>query len=227
MEKLILKASSRAETGKNVCKQMRKAGLIPGIIYKGGEKGFPITLDSKELWKSLHTDAGEHAVVTLNIAKGTDNISKTVIAKEVQHDPLTDKIVHIDFLEISLMEVIKVKIPVHVKGESPGVAEGGVVNQVLWEIEIECKAKDIPENIEVNISELNIGDAIHLKDVSLPAGVQALDDPEQLLVGVNPPHVEEEETEEESEDTAEPEVVKKGKKEDEGEEEASEEKEGE
>ena len=155
-------------------------------------------------------------------------MTKTVIAKEIQHDPITDKIVHIDFNEISLMEVIKVKIPVHLKGESPGVADGGIVNQVLHELEVECKAKDIPENVEVNISELNIGDAIHLKDVSLPAGVKATEDLEQLLVGINAPHVEEEEPEaEEGEETSEPEVVKKGKKEEEGGEEAAAEKEGE
>ena len=212
MEKLVMKASKREERGKNACKHMRREGLIPGIVYKGGKEALSIQVNEKELWKILHTEAGGNAIITLDIEGGTN---KTVIAHELQHDPMTDRVIHVDFHEISLTEVIKVKVPVSLKGEAAGVAEGGVLNQVMWEIEVECKAMDLPEHINVHIEGLNIGDGIHLKDIEIPETVRVLDDGEQLVVGVNAPHVEEEVEGEPEVEGEEPEVIKKGKLEEE------------
>jgi len=218
MEKLVMKASVREDKGKNACKHLRRSGLVPGIVYKGGAEALSIQVDGKELWHTLHTEAGENAIITLNISDGQE---KTVIAHEVQTDPITDRVIHVDFHEISLTEVIAVKIPVVLKGEAPGVTEGGVLNQVMWEIEIECKAMDLPEHIDVHVDSLNIGDGIHIKDLVLPETVQILEDPDQLVVGVHAPQVEEEEPIAEAEGE-EPELIKRSKKEEEeGEEETS------
>jgi len=222
MEKITLKATLREELGKSACKHLRHEGCIPAIVYKGGGEGIPVYVDNKELWHALHTEAGENAIITLDISGGKKSEKKTVMVQEKQTDPINEQFIHVDFHEISLTEIIKVKVPVTVKGEAAGVKEeDGVLNQAMWEIEVECKAMEVPEHIYVQVDDLKIGDAIHVKEVVVPDGVKVMDDPEQMVVSVNPPHVEEEPAEEEiSEEGEEPELIQKGKKE---EEEASEE----
>ncbi|MBF0493691.1 MAG: 50S ribosomal protein L25 [Candidatus Omnitrophica bacterium] len=229
MEKIIMKATLRMERGKNSCKRLRKTGQIPGVIYKDGEEGTSVFVDGKTLWHALHTEAGEHAVISLDIQGGAKTSEKTVITHEIQIDPVSDKIIHIDFHEISLTELIKVSVPVHTKGDSIGIKEGGVLNLVVWELQVECLALDIPENITVNIESLKVGDSVYIKDIPNPPKVKILGDPEQLILGVIPPHAEAEvapapAVEGEAAVGVEPEVIKKGKIEEEGEEAAAEEK---
>ena len=220
MEKIILNANLRGQTGKIASKHLRQQGLIPGIVYKGGDQGLSISLDRKELWKSIHTEAGGNAIITLEIEGGEKKVKKTVIVQELQHDPLTDKCVHVDFHEISLTEKIKVHVPLKVKGEAPGVVEEkGVLNQALWELEVECLPTEIPEHIDVAVGSMAIGDTIHVKDLEIEEKITVINDPEQMVVGVGHPQVEEEAVEEgeEEEGGDEPEVIKKGKKDEEGE----------
>ncbi|MBD3427219.1 MAG: 50S ribosomal protein L25 [Candidatus Omnitrophica bacterium] len=223
MEKIILKAQMRDGLGKAACKHLRREGLIPAVVYKEGKKALSVKVDGNDLWHALHTDAGENAIITMDIS-GDKAKKKTVIVKETQQDPINDNFLHVDFHEISLKEVLKVNVPVHLKGEAPGVTEEeGILSQVLWEMEVECLPTDIPENIEVHVGELNIGDAIYLKDITPPQGVKILGEPEDVVVTVNPPMAEEELEEEEAlaeEGAEEPEVIKKGKKEEEEAEEA-------
>lgn len=224
MEKIILKAAVREETGKSGCKHLRKEGLIPAVVYKDGKKGISVKVGSKDLWHALHTEAGENAIITMEIDTGDKETKKTVIVKEMQNDPLNDKFLHVDFHEISLKEKLKVKVPVAVKGEAVGVREeDGVLSQLMWEVEVECLPTDIPEHIDVNVDELKIGDSIHVKDIASIPGVAVLDDPEQAIASVHPPKAEEEEIAEEAAEgeELEPEVIKKGKAEEEGEEEAA------
>ena len=126
MEKIIMEVSVRSEKGKSASKRIRKEGLIPGIIYKDGKKALPIVMDRKKLWNMLHGEAGENAIITLNINDGEKKTKKTVITHEVQLDPIRDTVIHVDFHEITLTDVIKVKVPVVIKGEAIGVTEGGV-----------------------------------------------------------------------------------------------------
>ena len=167
----------------------------------------------------MHTDAGENALITLDITGGTKPAKKTVIVQEIQLDPLSDEILHVDFHEISLKEKIKVKVPVQIKGEAEGVKEGGVLNQVLWDMEVECLPTDIPEHIIIKVNDLKVNDAIHVKEVNVPEGSKFLDDAENVVVAVVPPQAEEpeevEEAVEEVEAGSEPEVIKKGKPDDE------------
>ena len=219
MEELKITASVRDGKGKNFCKSLRKQGQIPGVVYKGGKDTLAVYVDKKQLWHALHTTAGENAIITLNFAKDKEKDQKTVIVKEIQLDPVKELFLHVDFYEISLTEKVRVKVPVTVKGEAPGVKEdGGVLSQTMWELEVECMAKDIPDHIDVFVDMLKMNDAIHIKEVKIPEGVVLIGDPEQVVVGVNPPQAEEEITAEvpaAGEVAEEPEVIKKGKKEEE------------
>lgn len=229
MEKIILKATIR-EDKKKGCKHLRKEGLIPAVVYKDGKEGHNVQIGTKDLWHALHTEAGENAIITMKISGGEKEIKKTVIVKEKQVHPINDNFLHVDFHEISLTEKLKVSVPVRTKGEAVGVTEEeGVLTQVLWELEVECLPTNIPEHIDVNVEELKIGDAIHVKDITPPEGVVFLDDPEQVVVSVHIPKEEEEEEEEVpgEEGEVEPELIKKGKEEGEGSEEASAEEAGE
>jgi len=217
MEKVLLKAAVREEQGKIFCKHLRKSGQVPGIVYKDGKEGLKLQVENKDLWHALHTDAGENAIITLDIF-GEKSSQKTVIVQFVQTDPINDKFIHVDFREISLKDKLKVNVPISIKGEAKGVVEeDGVLNQVIWEIEVECLPTDIPEHIDVHVNDLEMNDSIHIKDLTPLEGVEFLGDPEQVIVGVNPPKEEEEVVEEavEGEEGVEPEVIKKGKKEEE------------
>ena len=218
MEKVILNAARREDFGKGESKQLRKKGQIPGVVYKEGKKAISVQVGDKDLWHALHTEAGENAIITMDISEGQDKTKKTVIVKEVQQDPVNDRFVHVDFYEISLKEKLKVKVPIAVKGEAVGVKEDdGVLTQEAWELEVECMPTDIPEHINVQVEQLRIGDSIHVKDVTPPQDVVILNDLEQIVVSVIPPKLEEEVVEEEApaEEAEEPDVIKKGKKEEE------------
>jgi large subunit ribosomal protein L25 len=220
MEKLILKATMREDAGKSACKHLRKVGQIPAIVYKGGKEGLKVHVDTKALWHVMHTEAGENAIITMDISGGDKNLEKTVIVSEIQADPVNDKFLHVDFHEISLKEKLKVSVPLVMKGEAVGVKEEeGILTQLEWEIEVECLPTAIPENLSVNVEELHVGDAIHVSDITAPEGVVIIDDPEKTVVSVHLPKAEVEEAapEEEGEGEGEPEVIKKGKKEEEGE----------
>lgn len=225
MEKVTLNAVQREHLGKGACKQLRKEGMIPAVVYKGGKEGMVIQVDSKELWKALHTEAGENAIIEMKIKSGDKTSKKTVIVQEKQRDPVTDVFLHVDFHEISLKEKLKVKVPVSTKGEPVGVKEDkGILSQTIWEIEVECLPTEIPEHVDVKVEELRIGDSIHVKDITIPGDIVILDDPEKVIVSVIPPKAEEVEEEEGEleEGEVEPEVIKKGKQDEEEGEEAPE-----
>ncbi|MGB2599995.1 MAG: 50S ribosomal protein L25 [Candidatus Omnitrophota bacterium] len=220
MEKILLKATVRGSFGKSASKHLRKEGNVPGVIYRDGKVGVNVQVDENDLWHALHTEAGENAIITMDISDGEKPLQKTVIVKELQTHPLNEKFLHVDFHEISLKEKLKVNVSITVKGESVGVKEDdGVLAQLLWEIEVECLPTEIPEHIDIHVDELRIGDAIHIKDIVAPAGVALMGDPEQIVVTVSLPkaeeELEEEELAEEEAGEAEPEVIKKGKKEEE------------
>lgn len=212
MEEVKLKVELRKDAGKEAAKRLRRLGTIPAVIYGKGEKTIPIKISARELEKVLHTAAGENVLINLKIAH-TKEAGKTVIIKELQHDPVKGDIYHIDFNHISLKEAIEVKVPVTTKGESPGVKEGGVMEHILWELEVECLPTQIPEKFEVDCSNLAIGDAIHVKNLFIPEGIKVLNPPEDVVVSVVPPKAEEEVPVEE--EVIEPEVIGKKKEEEE------------
>jgi large subunit ribosomal protein L25 len=227
MEKVELHVNVREEFGKAAVGRLRREGLVPAVVYKHGEKPTAVKLLKKAFLKTLHTKAGENVIITLKIAKTADasrTTSKTVLIKEIQENPVSDDIIHVDFNEISLTEKIKVKVPINDKGEPIGVKrDEGVLEHILWEAEVECLPTQIPEKLEVDVSSLEIGQDIFIKDIAVPEGVKILEDPESIVFSVKAPKIEEIPTPEEAAaaEAEEPEVIRERKPE--AEEEAAEE----
>jgi len=215
---LKLKAVKREQTGKQYVKRLRLAKTIPAVIYGKDFPSIPLEVNGKELETILK--AGENAIISLQI-EGVPNIKeKTVLISELQVNPVNDHIYHVDFHTISLTEKLKVKVPLHEKGEAPGLKEGGIIDHVHRELEVECLPTAIPHSIEINISALKIGDAIHVKDIILPSGVICTMDPDEKILSILAPTAEEVVAPAEGEAPAEPELIKKERKEKEGDEKA-------
>ncbi len=133
-----------------------------------------LMVDPKELSKTLQTEAGENVIIDLNIRKGEESFQKVVMLKELQIHPLQRQTLHADFYEVSMDEMITVEVPVHLLGKSEGVKLGGILEQVLRTIQIQCLPGDIPRSIDVDVSPLMIGDSIHVKDLQLEKGQDSL-----------------------------------------------------
>ena len=216
MEKVVLNAEIRKETGKTKVKALRKKGLVPAVAYKGGKESLNLTVNTRELFTALHTSAGANVLITLKVKDDKKAKDRTCIIKELQRDPVKDDIIHVDLNEISLTENIKVKVPIRPHGEAEGVVKDeGVLEHVLWEVEVECLPTEIPEKIEVEVSPMKIGDTVYVKDLKMPMGIKVLADPELTVLSVVPPAKEEVVEEVPSEEIQEPEVIAKGKKEEE------------
>lgn len=223
MEKVILNVEVRTGAGKKIAKGLRKEGLVPGNVYKGGNDAVNIQVSAKELDEVLHTGAGENVLITLKIKGDKSAIKdKTVLIKEIQREPIKYKILHVDFSEISLTEILKVAVPLVAHGEPVGVkVDGGILEHILRELQIECLPADIPEKIEVDVSPLKIGDSILVKNITVPEKVKVLNDPELIAMIVKAPKVEAPKVEVAAEGAAEPELIRKKKEEETPEEEGT------
>ena len=208
MEEIVLNARTREIKGKQACRRLRQEGFVPAVIYGKDEEPLNLECEKKDLLKVLHTRAGENVVLKLKISKNREEFNRTALVKEVQHDPLKGEVLHVDFNHISLTKLIKVEIPVEAKGESKGVKEGGVLEHILWQVEVECLPTQIPEKIDARVDALEIGDSIHVKDLIPPPGVKILTDPEMAVICVEPPKVEKSAEEKVEEEAAEPEVIR-------------------
>lgn len=219
MEQVSLKVYIRNEIGKQFAKKLRATGLIPAVVYRKGQDALCVKLHRRELAQVLHTKAGENVIINLKVKDNGKSSSKTVIIKEIQYHPLREDVLHVDFNQISLTELITVKVPVLGKGESIGVKEGGILDHVLHEVELECLPTEIPEKIEFDVSGLKIGDMVHIRDLSVPSDVKILNDPDSIVMSVEAPVVEvvAEELKPPEEEIAEPEVIKQKKPEEEAE----------
>jgi large subunit ribosomal protein L25 len=222
MERVNLETQLREEKGKQLVKRLRKGGLVPAVVYKGGTESLSLKLSGKDFLKVIGTKAGANVIINLQISgqdkKGSSKNAndKTVMIKEIQRDPVHGNVLHIDFNEISLTETLEVKVKVEPKGEAIGVKEGGTLERVMWEIEVECLPTQIPEKIEVDITNLKINDDVFVKDIVVPEGVKVLQDPELIVMSVKPPFVEKvEEVPVEGAAPEEPELIRKKKEEEE------------
>ncbi len=185
MDFVELKANLREEKGKELNKKLRNAGMVPGVVYRKGEETLSLKIDSKSLSKVLRTEAGENVIIKLFVEGDKKKKERIVVIKEIQKDPVKDVLVHLDLNEISLTETLKVKVPIMSKGEAAGVKqEGGVLQHVMWEVEVECLPTNIPDKIEVDITNLKIGETLSIKDILLPEGVKILGDSESIVFSV-------------------------------------------
>lgn len=190
MEEIILNAEIREEKGKGPAARFRREGLIPAVAYGPKTDAIPIMVKSKEIREILRTSGGESSLIRLKIAK--KGVLLPALIKEIQLEPVRENILHIDFYLISVDTAIKTHVKLIATGESPGVKEeGGILTFSTREIEIECLPEKIPENIEVDISNLWIHDMLRIKDLKIPEGIKILSDPELLVVNVVPPAKEE------------------------------------
>jgi len=220
-----LKASLREEKGKELNKKLRKSGIVPGVVYRKGEKTLSLKIESKSVSEVLHTDAGENVIIKLFVEGDKKNKERIVVIKEIQKDPVKDILVHIDLNEISLTETLKVKVPLMSKGDAIGVKqEGGVLQHIMWEVEVECLPTNIPDKIEVDVTNLTIGATLSIKDISTPSGVKILGDPESIVFSVEHVKTVEEAIAAPTEGEAlEPELIREKKEKEEAEEEGKEE----
>jgi large subunit ribosomal protein L25 len=198
-----LKAKVRSELGRNRVKVLRRSGVVPAVIY-GGEGTRPLEVVGKDLLTALHSSESEHVLVDLEI-EGETGPKRLAVIHDVQHDPLKDKILHIDLHELNANETMHSEVAIHEFGESAGVKNGGILDHVLRSIRVECLPRDLPDVIRVDISNLEIGDAIHVKELPLPKGVVALHDEDQVILMVHEPKVVEEAAVETA--AAQPEVI--------------------
>ncbi len=220
MAEIVVSAKSRTDRGKNAARRLRLEGLIPAVVYGGKSENVAVAVDPKALQKVLRSEAGRNAILKLDIA---DQGSTNAILKSWQVDPIKENFLHADFYRIAMDVAIRVTVPVATEGEARGVkVDGGILELILREIEVECLPGDIPERIEVDVSDLGINGAIRVSDLPVTAKVKVLEAPDQVVVHVV--SVKEEAApapgavpvaEGEAAAPAEPEVLKKGKKEEE------------
>lgn len=215
MKTIDLKVQARETVGKKAAKEVRRQGKVPAILYGRGVTPTPLAVDVKEFHRATHTRAGGNVLISLKVEGAKGKKETTCLIKEVQRDPVTDEVWHIDFTTISLTEKIQVKVPLRILDveQSIGMKEGGVLDVVHHEIEVECLPTAIPERLELSGKGLKIGDVIHLKELSFPEGVTPLLGPEEVIVTLHPPRKEEEAAAAAAEAPTEPEVIEKGKKE--------------
>lgn len=201
MQFVDLKGEVRQGRGKGVCRKLRRKNLLPAVVYGGGGEGLPIVVNPRELLKVL--GQGENVLIRLSLEG--DGGTKTVILKELQRHPVRGSLLHADFQEISMERKITVAVPLILTGEAIGKLKGGIVDQSLREVEVECLPLTIPDRIEVDVSGLDLGDTLHVRDLKVPEGVRVLEDPELTVASVVAPEAE---VVEEAAPVAAPEAVK-------------------
>jgi len=187
MKTVELKAKVREGVGKTAAKKVRAQGGIPANVYGTNSKPLSILVDRKEFQAVTHTQAGGNVLILLKIEGDKE---KNVLIKEIQRHPVSEAVDHVDFNVISLTKKIRAKVPVHEKGTPAGIKEGGVLDHAHREIEVECLPTEIPDKVEINVENLKINDAIHVKDLALPAGVTCVLAPDEVILKVLPPQKE-------------------------------------
>jgi large subunit ribosomal protein L25 len=189
MEEIRIKAEARKGRGKGPARRLRREGTIPAVLYGKDVEPLALAISSRDWWL-LETHARSNAIIKMELTDGTKVQERPVMVKNVQKRPVDDKVLHVDFLQVSMERAVQVEVPIHLVGNPVGVVNGGVVDQHLRVAMIESLPGQIPEFIEVDISNLDIGDSIHIHEISLP-GVKLLDAPDVAVVGVTPPEAEE------------------------------------
>lgn len=189
MEEIRLKAEKRVEGGKNPVRRMRGQGVIPAVLYGKDVEPISLSVPAKD-WKMLQGRIKSNTIIKMAVGESGDTGERPVMVKDVQRAPITDAILHLDFLQVSMERAVQVEVPLVFIGTPVGVTNGGVVEQHLRSIMVESLPGQIPEKIEVDISHLEIGDAVHVNEISLP-GVKLLAPPDVAVVGVTPPQAEE------------------------------------
>lgn len=191
MDEIRIQAEKRVGTGKGVARKLRKQGVIPAVIYGKDVEPVPLAISDRQ-WRLTQHHVKSNTIIKIDVKDGDTTQERPVMLKETQRGIAGD-VLHVDFLQVSMERSVQVEIPIHLTGDPIGVVKGGVIEQHLRTIMVESLPGQIPDSIEIDISKLDIGDSIHVNEVSLP-GTRLLEHPDVAIVGVTPPEKEEEAT---------------------------------
>jgi large subunit ribosomal protein L25 len=209
MSELTIEVQKRDKTGKGANRRARTGGLIPAVVYGGGKDSVSIQVDRKSMLDLMKKAGSENPIYLLKLAD--TGSERHAMVREVQIDPISRQVLHIDFQRVMMDQKIRVTVPVELVGTSYGVKnEAAVLDFVTREVEVECLPGDIPKQVELDTTELHVGQHAEARDLKLPQGVALLDDPAKVIVSLSHSRTEESAVEA-AERAAEPEVIKKGK----------------
>lgn len=210
---ITLKAKKRENLSRSTTKQLRKDGYIPGVVYGKSQEPITVSVNNIHLIKTIR-DEGRNAIISLEIE---DEKSVDVMVHDYQKEIVKDDIIHVDFFAVDMAEEMDVQVPVRIEGEAIGVKEGGVLQQPVFELQVRAKPADIPEEITVDVTNLNIGDSLAVQDIEKTGSYEILDDPETTVVVILAPDTDDVEADTDVDESIEPELV--GAKDDEEEQE--------
>jgi len=186
MPETTLTAHTGREIGSSSTRRLRAEGKIPGVVYGHGTDPIPVAVVAREFQVAMSGEAGLNTLLSLKV-DGTDHLT---LARDIQHHPVRNTVTHVDFLIVRRDEVISAEVPINLVGEAVEVAHGdGIVDQQLFTLHVKAKPTDIPNSVDIDISSLTIGGALHVSDITIPAGVELETDPEATVVAGNPPRV--------------------------------------
>jgi len=206
-QQVKLKAQKRTLVGRNAIKKIREEGLVPAVIYGSQAEPMTLQIDARELTTVLAGASSEHVLVELEILDESQSTHRLALIQEVQHHPLKSALVHVDFHAVSATEKITSEVPIEAVGEALGVRTfGGLLEYSLRTLEVECYPQDLPDIVRIDVSNLNIGESLHVRNIQLPSGVEAITDEDLTVVSVVASRVGEEVTEP-AEAAATPEVI--------------------
>ncbi len=189
METSKLEVQLRDDMSKHHLKEMRRQGRTPGSVYGKGKPTLALEVGVSGLVAAVKTDAGIHTIIELKVGGAKRGEGGTAVIKTVQRDPLTRRVLHVDFERVALSDVIVTEVPIEIQGDCIGVREGGIVETVTDHVQVRSRADQIPPHVMVDVTDLKIGAFVHGSDVVLPEGVELASRPEDILVAVRHPHV--------------------------------------
>lgn len=188
MQEVSLSARPREQRGSRAARRLRREGLVPAVVYGLDSEALSVTVSAREV-QQLLSKAGVNALINLEV----DGENQLTMARELQRHPIRGDLVHVDFVRIREDVAVEADIPVHLVGEPAGLKEGGVLEHVLFDVTVTAKPRELPESIEIDVSDLNIGEQKRVADLPFPPGVEPITDPERVVANVVVPRVEEEE----------------------------------
>ncbi len=203
MGDILLKAQVREKTGKEVSRKMRAQGLIPAILYGPSTPPIPLVVNPIAVLKVLEKEQSASSFLDLEITDGKTSQVKKALIKDVDFHPATDQLMHVDFYEITVGKELTLEVPIVIVGKAKGVEKGGVLEQNLRELTISCLPKLVPSHIEIDVANLDIGDSIHVADISVAEGIKIENDPQVPVITLVAPEEEEVKAEVEEEEVEE------------------------
>ncbi|TET94099.1 MAG: 50S ribosomal protein L25/general stress protein Ctc [Desulfobacteraceae bacterium] len=203
MATIQLDLKKRTKTGKGSARRLRSMGMLPVIVYGPEISPIMLSIDYKQLEKILRGKSAESIIFDLRVDSNGKKYSKRVMIKEIQKDPVTRDYLHVDFYEISMEKELEVDIPVHLVNTPIGVSEGGILEHIRRELKISCMPRNLVDKIEIDVSGLDVGQSIHIGDISFPPGLKSMEDENLTIATVVAPAIEVEEVEEVEEEEVE------------------------